>query len=281
MVVLDNNFQYNLMDLEFGKFIKERDILDEQLIEDIYIIYLKYNTINLNIKKNKEKMLNELFYVLDIYNKENNKKTEIMTKNNIIRNKKIAIYILSVYLAKNITKKQFNNIVSKNNNIFNELRNKNYYGLTVEERIKKQEILNAYNFNTIISSKFDNNINLKKTIKEEIAKNNNKKDLIIKDKEIININVVNIDIFEQFGVKEVRFDAVLDLKTSKICQNLDGNIYNIGDSFIPIPIINTHSRCRSRLVPWDSRWENSGKRDNLNKKTIDYVKYNDWVKKFE
>lgn len=76
-------------------------------------------------------------------------------------------------------------------------------------------------------------------------------------------------------VKKVMYDATLDNKTSDICRDLDGKIYDI-DSEYPKPP--KHPNCRSAIIPIVDGWKPKTKRDNITKEIIPYQIYEEWAK---
>lgn len=56
-----------------------------------------------------------------------------------------------------------------------------------------------------------------------------------------------LDSFRLSGIERVRFDAILDARTSVTCAGLDNSDYALDDPLLPIPPI--HPQCRSMLVP--------------------------------
>ena len=73
--------------------------------------------------------------------------------------------------------------------------------------------------------------------------------------------------------------ATLDQKTSDICRDLDGNVYDINDSNKPIPPEKTHVGCRSCLVSIPSKeWRPKKRMDNETKEHITYANYKEWKK---
>lgn len=55
------------------------------------------------------------------------------------------------------------------------------------------------------------------------------------------------------GITQVRFDAVMDDRTSAICAVLDGEIWEMNDPKLPIPPL--HPNCRSALTPMLGEWD--------------------------
>ncbi|MEO2603603.1 minor capsid protein [Clostridium butyricum] len=76
------------------------------------------------------------------------------------------------------------------------------------------------------------------------------------------------------GIKKQMFMATLDLKTSTICRNKDGQVYNYDDSNKPIPPL--HPYCRSCLVNVVGDWKPKFRVDNITKERINYKTYQEW-----
>jgi SPP1 gp7 family putative phage head morphogenesis protein len=82
------------------------------------------------------------------------------------------------------------------------------------------------------------------------------------------------------GIEQQLFVATLDNRTSKICQNFDGTVWDIDDADKPIPPKNTHPNCRSCLVSLvSSDWRPSKRMDNITKENINWQTYTEWKKK--
>lgn len=97
------------------------------------------------------------------------------------------------------------------------------------------------------------------------------------------VNIAQDEIYNNSSVvKELLFDAVLDGKTSAICQNLDGKRFP-KDNHISIPD-NTHVGCRSCWIPVVDGWKPTRKLENIKdeatgkKNVIDYTTYDKWKK---
>ena len=59
-------------------------------------------------------------------------------------------------------------------------------------------------------------------------------------------NTVHIATYKALGKKKVKFVAVLDSRTSKQCQGLNGKVYDINKPFPRPPL---HYNCRSKVIP--------------------------------
>ena len=78
----------------------------------------------------------------------------------------------------------------------------------------------------------------------------------------------------EHGIKKQLFSATLDRKTSKICQSLDGEIYDFDDSKKPIPPL--HPNCRSCLIDIVDNWQPNERLNNETKDRINYQTYEEW-----
>lgn len=63
-------------------------------------------------------------------------------------------------------------------------------------------------------------------------------------------NAANQDAFKDLGVEEQVFVATLDLKTSKVCQDMDNKVIKTSDIVIGTNAPPLHPRCRSCMAPY-------------------------------
>lgn len=92
---------------------------------------------------------------------------------------------------------------------------------------------------------------------------------------------VQVEVNEQWAkdndIEYQMFTATLDNRTSKICGEFDGTIWEINDSGKPIPPL--HPNCRSVLVNMpDKDWKPKQRLDNITKERINYKTYKEWNK---
>lgn len=59
-----------------------------------------------------------------------------------------------------------------------------------------------------------------------------------------------LDSFRQLGVKRFRFVATLDLRTSTICQEMDGKVFELAEAVIGVNVPPLHPWCRSVIAPY-------------------------------
>ena len=79
---------------------------------------------------------------------------------------------------------------------------------------------------------------------------------------------------KEHNIKKQLFCATLDRKTSKICQSLDGKIYDFNDVHKQIPPL--HPNCRSCLIDIVDGWKPKTRLDNETKQRINYKSYKEW-----
>lgn len=78
---------------------------------------------------------------------------------------------------------------------------------------------------------------------------------LIENQLTIDFEQAQLQAYENAGIEEVEYCAVLDNKTTKLCESLDGNIYSINEA--PVPVLDTHINCRSTLIPYGTDWKKS------------------------
>ena len=63
----------------------------------------------------------------------------------------------------------------------------------------------------------------------------------------------NAEAYKASGVKRYQFVAVLDYKTSEICQGLDGKVFDIKERKVGVNCNPMHPNCRSTTAPYTGR----------------------------
>lgn len=82
---------------------------------------------------------------------------------------------------------------------------------------------------------------------------------------------------EDHDIEYQIWNSTLDLKTSSICRQLDGNIYRIDDK--NKPVVPKHPNCRSCLIGLPSEdYKVETRRDNETGEIIPYTTYKEWIK---
>lgn len=92
--------------------------------------------------------------------------------------------------------------------------------------------------------------------------------------------------YKEFGLEKYEILATLDKKTSKVCQSLDGKIFNLKDAKVGANYPPLHPNCRTTTVPYFSGIEEEedtrtarGK-DGKTYEVPANIKYKDWYKKY-
>lgn len=63
-------------------------------------------------------------------------------------------------------------------------------------------------------------------------------------------NKATIEAYKEKGIKRYVYVATLDLKTSKVCQDLDGKAFEVGKMVVGVNCPPMHPNCRSTIMPY-------------------------------
>lgn len=90
-----------------------------------------------------------------------------------------------------------------------------------------------------------------------------------------------LDTYDELGLEQYQICAVLDSKTSEICQNLDGKVFDRKDAKPGITMPPFHCHCRSTTVPYiEGLLDDGGRvaRDPVTGKTVEIpdMTYKEW-----
>lgn len=94
-----------------------------------------------------------------------------------------------------------------------------------------------------------------------------------------------LDTYDELGLEQYQICAVLDSKTSEICQDLDGKVFDRKDAKPGITMPPFHCHCRSTTVPYiEGLLDDGGRvaRDPETGKTVEIpdMTYKEWKKKY-
>ena len=87
--------------------------------------------------------------------------------------------------------------------------------------------------------------------------------------------------YNELGVEKYQFVATLDKRTSEICQNLDGKVFNLKDRVVGVNASPMHPRCRSCEIPYiDDKYSTRFARDSKGKRIEipSNITYKEWAK---
>ena len=165
-------------------------------------------------------------------------------------------------------------------NILNKIINKKIDGKTYSNRIWKNKNAVAKmlkkEVNDFLNGKTDVN-SISKSIKNRFDVNYNISDRLVRT-EIAKVQCEANEVWaNEHNIKKQLFCATLDSKTSKICQSLDGKIYDFDDVHKQIPPL--HPNCRSCLIDIVDGWKPTNRLNNETKQNINYQTYSKWKDK--
>ena len=268
---------YKKYDKVVNKVAKLHKTSKQAILDKIARIILEYNvidgviSINTAIKARLRKQLNK--FIKEVF------KTEYEGENTIVKDTLYNVaqdkyysncYLYSIgvnYTLKPVKENILKKIISKkiNGKNYSDRIGSNKNKVAKQIRVEVDKFLNGKtdinSINGVISKRFDVNWNnSNRLVRTEIAKVQTQ---------------ANEYWSKEHGIKKQLFSATLDGKTSKICQSLDGKVFNYDDSNKPIPPL--HPNCRSCLIDMVEGWKPTERLDNENKQRISYKTYKKWL----
>ncbi|HBM7305444.1 TPA: minor capsid protein [Clostridioides difficile] len=91
------------------------------------------------------------------------------------------------------------------------------------------------------------------------------------------------DCFSDLEVEKYEIIATLDLRTSNICRELDGKIFDMKDYQVGITAPPFHCRCRTTTAPWfedEEGYRAARGEDGKTYYVLSSMKYNEWYEKY-
>lgn len=267
---------YEKYSKQINKIAKLQKKSAQTILEEIAKIILEYNVTNevmdisIHDKAELKKQMNNLINDVIKGEYESEKNVITSTLNDVAKDSYYSscfIYQLGVsYTLKPVEQDVLDNIINTkidgktySNRIWN---NKNKVAKMLKKEIN--DFLNGKtDINTIsknIKNRFDVNYNISnRLVRTEIAKTQCE---------------ANEVWAKEHNIKKQLFCATLDKRTSKICQSLDGKIYDFDDEDKKIPPL--HPNCRSCLIDIVDGWKPKTRIDNGTKQNINYRTYSEW-----
>ena len=251
----------------------------QTILDEIARIILEYNVadavmdISIQEKAKLKKQMNDL--INDILKGEYESEKDVITSTlyDVAKDSYYSscfIYQLGIsYELKPVKQDVLDNIINKkidgktySSRIWN---NKNKVAKTLKKEI-----------NDFLNGKTDVNI-ISKNIKNRFDVNYNISNRLVRT-EIAKVQCEANEVWaNEHNIKKQLFCATLDKRTSKICQSLDGKLFNYNDSNKPIPPL--HPNCRSCLIDIVDGWKPKTRIDNETKQNINYKTYSEWKDK--
>ena len=98
-------------------------------------------------------------------------------------------------------------------------------------------------------------------------------------------NKAEIEAYDEMGIKKFKYLAVLDSRTSEICRDMDGKIFDVKDAVQGENTPPLHPNCRSTIVPYISKEYEPETRIARDPETgknyyIENMNYREWEKEY-
>ena len=270
---------YEKYSKQINKIAKLQKKSVQTILDEIARIILEYNVknevmdISIQEKAELKKQMNELINdtLKDEYKNEKNVITS--TLNDVAKDSYYSscyIYGLGVSYE----------LIPVKQDVLNDIINKKIDGKTYSSRIWKNKNNVAKTIkkevNDFLNGKTDVNI-ISKNIKNRFNVDLNVSNRLVRT-EIAKVQCEANEVWaNEHNIKKQLFCATLDSKTSKICQSLDGTIYDFDDEHKRIPPL--HPNCRSCLIDIVNLWKPTQRLDNKTKQNINYQTYSKWKDK--
>ena len=248
----------------------------QTILDQIAKIILEYNVtdavmdISIQEKLKLKKQMNNL--INDILKGEYESEKDVIA--NTLDNVAKDSYYSSCYIYGLCTSYT---LVPVKQDILDDIINKKIDGKTYSNRIWKNKNAVAKmlkkEINDFLNGKTDVNT-ISKNIKNRFNIDNNVSNRLLRT-EIAKVQCETNEVWaKEHNIKKQLFCATLDKRTSKICQSLDGKIYDFDDEDKKIPPL--HPNCRSCLIEIVDGWKPTERLDNETKKRINYKSYEEW-----
>ena len=288
-----NNYQQLFIDLKikltneiYEKYSKQiNEIARTQkksvftILDEIAKIILEYNVkdevmdISIHDKAKLKKQMNKL--INDVFKDEYKIEKDTITSNLINAAKdsyysNCYIYGLGIsYTLKPVKQNVLNKIINK------KIDGKTYSNRIWSNKNKVAKMLKK-EINDFLNGKTDIN-SISKNIKNKFDIDYNVSNRLVRT-EIAKVQCEANEVWaKNHNIKKQLFCATLDKRTSKICQSLDGKIYDFDDEDKKIPPL--HPNCRSCLIDIVDGWKPKTRLDNETKQKINYKSYEEWKNK--
>ena len=288
-----NNYQQLFIDIKlaltneiYEKYSKQIDEVakiqkksKQTILDEIAMIILEYNVTNeamdisISDKAKLKKQMNEL--INDVFKGEYESEKDVIT-NTLIDVAKDSYYSSSYIYGLGVSYE----LKHVKQNILNKIINTKIDGKKYSSRIWKNKNQVAKmlkkEVNDFLNGKTDIN-SISKNIKNRFDVNYNVSNRLVRT-EVAKVQCQANEVWaNEHNIKKQLFCATLDGKTSKICQSLDGTIYNFDDEDKKIPPL--HPNCRSCLIDIVDGWKPKTRIDNETKQKINYQTYSKWKDK--
>ena len=250
----------------------------QTILDEIAKIILEYNVkdevmdISIQEKAKLKKQMNNL--INDVIKDEYKSEKDIITSN--LNNVAKDSYYSSCYIYELGISVSYD-IQPVKQDVLDNIINKKIDGKTYSNRIwsNKNKVAKTLKkeINDFLNGKTDVNT-ISKNIKDRFNVNYNISNRLFRT-EVAKVQCEANEVWaKEHNIKKQLFCATLDKRTSKICQSLDGKIYDFDDEDKKIPPL--HPNCRSCLIDIIDGWKPKTRIDNETKQNINYHTYSVW-----
>lgn len=244
-----NNLKRSI--LSYLNYIKENDKDNKELISELNNLYKKSNLTRLDaILYELNKRINELGSTV---------KTSI---NNMLLSAITFVY-KSVHDSLSNMYDIKRDYVAPTNKQLLEILNLKWSGITFSKRVDKNtKVLRAslrdYVTKMLITGKsvkitakqyIEANKHLLNDFKKNYNKHKNRAITAVRTEYTYVSNQATRMVFEYFDVEEYEYLAFLDNRTSLVCREQDGNVYNLTEAKAGVNYPPLHPNCRSSVIP--------------------------------
>lgn len=167
-------------------------------------------------------------------------------------------------------------------------------GKTIGDRLSQRQVQNINNLRTILGRSLATGLNQKETIKEvskTLGRSLRSASVLVHTETASIIEQASMDAYKEYGIDQYQITATLDLRTSEICQEMDGKVFNTKDKVQGINFPPFHPNCRTTTVPYfDDEIQREMDKEvgrmarhpvsGRSKKVYGVKDYKDWEKKY-
>ena len=269
---------YEKYSKQINKIAKLQKKSVQTILEEIARVILEYNVknevmdISIQEKAELKKQMNNLINDVLKGEYESEKNVITSTLNDVAKDSYYSscfIYQLGVsYTLKPVEQDVLDDIINK------KIDGKTYASRIWHNKNKVAKTLKK-EINDFLNGKTDVNT-ISKNIKNRFDVDYNISNRLVRT-EIAKVQTQANEVWaNEHNIKKQLFCATLDRRTSKICQSLDGKIYDFDDVHKQIPPL--HPNCRSCLIDIVDGWKPTQRLDNETKQNINYQTYYEWKK---
>ena len=167
-------------------------------------------------------------------------------------------------------------------------------GKTVGDRLSYRQAQNISNLKMAIGRSLATGLDQRETIKEvskTLGRSFYSASVLVHTETAAIIEQASMDAYKEYGIDQYQISATLDLRTSEICQEMDGKVFKTKDKIQGVNYPPFHPNCRTTTVPYFDdaiqremeREVGRASRDPVTGKTIrihDDITYKKWYNKY-